>query len=110
MPRRAAKVCTANPDCPYLQPCPVHPPKAWAGSKRRARSSLSGSQQQRRAERILHRYDRVCHVCERPGAEEVDHVIPLSEGGADTDPNCRPIHSVPCHRDKTLAEARRARS
>ena len=40
---------------------------------------------------------------------EVDHVIPLSEGGPDTDENCAPAHTHPCHHEKSQAEAQRAR-
>jgi 5-methylcytosine-specific restriction protein A len=54
-------------------------------------------------------HGRICHVCGLPLADEVDHVIPLAEGGADDESNLRPIHSLPCHRDKTLDEGRRAR-
>jgi 5-methylcytosine-specific restriction endonuclease McrA len=52
----------------------------------------------------------ICHVCDRPGADQVDHVVPLAEGGADEDWNLAPIHSEPCHRRKTAAEAKRARA
>lgn len=104
---RAPKVC-ATPGCPHFQPCPVHPPKPWATSTRRTRT-ISGSAQQKRATRILTRHMRTCHVCGKPMADQVDHVIPLAEGGPDTDDNLRPIHSRPCHTNKTQAEAQRAR-
>lgn len=104
---RAAKIC-AHPWCPNVQPCPDHAPKPWASSIRRERT-ISGSRQQKRAARVMREHDRTCHVCGRPMADEVDHVVPLSEGGADDESNLRPIHSVPCHRDKTLTEAQRAR-
>lgn len=76
---------------------------------------MSGWEQQQRARRVLAEHvDEdgfpVCHVCGRPGADQVDHVIPLAEGGADDETNLRPIHAVPCHRDKTQAEATRARN
>lgn len=53
--------------------------------------------------------DGRCHVCTRkiaPGEEwEVEHVVPLSMGGADTPANMHPAHRD-CHRPKTAAEAR----
>lgn len=104
---RAAKPCT-EPGCPRLQPCADHTPAPWASSTRRTRT-ISGSAQQKRAARIMRRYERICHVCARPMADEVDHVVPLAEGGADDDSNLRPIHSKPCHRDKTQRESARAR-
>jgi hypothetical protein len=33
----------------------------------------------------------------------------LAEGGADDMVNMRPIHAVPCHSEKTRAEAARSR-
>ena len=106
----APKLCTAR-DCINFQPCPdpEHQPRPWANSTRRERT-ISGSAQQKRATRIMRRHERVCHICRRPMADEVDHVIPLAEGGPDTDDNLRPIHSKPCHANKTAAESARARS
>ena len=107
---RAPKICSVI-DCPNRQPCPTpgHAVKAWETSRRSERSLLSGSAQARRAERVMLQHGRVCHVCGLPMADEVDHVVPLAEGGADDESNLRPIHSVPCHREKTRAEAQRAR-
>jgi 5-methylcytosine-specific restriction protein A len=103
---RASKIC---PRCPNLQPCTEHGTKPWASSQRRERT-ISGSAQQRRAAAVMHLHDGVCHACGRPGADQVDHVIPLAEGGDDTMDNLRPIHAQPCHVAKTQAEAERARS
>lgn len=104
---RAAKVCpTAG--CPHIQPCPDHPRGAWATSRRRERSTLSGSRQQQRARYVIDRDDTICHVCGHLGANEADHIIPLAEGGADTVENMAAIHAHPCHRDKTQQEAARA--
>ena len=50
----------------------------------------------------------ICHVCHRPLADQVDHVIPLSEDGPDTLDNLAAIHAQPCHEAKTQAEAQRA--
>lgn len=108
---RAPKICSyVGPDgpCPNLQPCPTHERRPWEGSTRRERT-ISGSRQQARARAVMSMHQGICHVCARPGSDQVDHVIPLAEGGADTMENLRPIHAQPCHRDKTAAEARRAR-
>lgn len=103
--KRACVVCGA------LSPktrCPDHERKPWEDRPaRRNRSKLSGSRQQKRARYILEKYGLLCHVCGKFGADEVDHVVPLAEGGADDESNLRPIHSSPCHREKTQAEARR---
>lgn len=49
----------------------------------------------------------LCVHCEQRGrvsaAAEVDHVVPLSEGGADDDSNLQSL-CVPCHKEKTARE------
>lgn len=47
--------------------------------------------QQRANKRIL-AASNVCHLCGHPGADAVDHVIPLARGGSDTPDNKRPAH------------------
>lgn len=109
---RARKICShvdASGSCPHLQPCPIHAPQPWAGSRRRERT-VSGWEQQRRAKAVMHLHLGICHVCGQPGSDEVDHVIPLEEGGPDRMSNLRPIHADPCHREKTQREAQRARA
>lgn len=101
------KVC-AEPGCPALQPCERHPKTGWANSKRSSRVK-SGSAQQRDAAFVMRRDRGVCHVCRQPGADEVDHVVPVAEGGADTLDNKAPIHARPCHVEKTAAESKRAK-
>lgn len=107
---RALKACSQL-GCPNLTRgsyCDEHTPEPWQRSK--PRSTLSGWKQQQRARRVIRRDGGICHVCGLPGADQADHVIPTSEGGEDTEANMRAIHSLPCHRDKTLAEAQRARA
>lgn len=70
----------------------------------------SGSREQRINRAVMLQHEGRCHVCGEYGADEVDHVVPLSEGGADGAENRRPIHSEPCHRIKTAREAARARN
>lgn len=106
---RAPTICN-EPGCPNFRPCPDHAPKPWASSTRRERTLKSGSRQQKRARYILDRDNGICHVCCKGGADEVDHVIPVAEGGADHISNLAPIHAKPCHAEKTQQEAQRARA
>lgn len=69
----------------------------------------SGSREQKVNRVIMDKHDGTCHVCGLPGSDQVDHVIPLAEGGSDDMENRRPIHSEPCHREKSAAEAQRGR-
>lgn len=105
---RAAKACS-DPYCAHLQPCPIHKSTPWSGGRNTRIKNRSGSKEQRTNRYVMRKYSGICHVCHLPGADEVDHVIPLAGGGADGLSNRRPIHSKPCHQDKTRAEAQRAR-
>lgn len=107
---RAAKSCRVA-DCPHTRPCPVegHEPKPWQKSNPASHRTVTGRALQERNRYILEKYETFCHVCGGFGGDEVDHVIPLAEGGADDVVNLRPIHSEPCHRQKTAAEAERGR-
>ena len=82
----------------------------WDNTGRAERlNTRTGWERQDAARRTLRLHNSVCHVCGKPGADQVDHVIPLAEGGTDTDDNRRPIHAEPCHRNKTADESRRGR-
>jgi 5-methylcytosine-specific restriction endonuclease McrA len=63
----------------------------------------------RRKARILARDKRICYVCLKPGADEVDHVVSTKQGGNHEDNNLAAIHSRPCHQAKTQREAQAAR-
>lgn len=56
--------------------------------------------------RILARDRRICHVCGRPGADQVDH---KQRGDDHRDSNLAAIHGWPCHARKTAREANEAR-
>lgn len=63
---------------------------------------IGGRQRQRRNAKILAASD-VCHICGQPGADAIDHVVPLSRGGEDVPSNLKPAHhDVPpyCNRRK----------
>lgn len=106
---RATKIC-AEPGCPNLEPCPTHFKEPWQGSTRRSRAAVSGSREQKRNRWIMRKHLGICHVCGQPGADQIDHVIPLAQDGPDTADNLRPIHAKPCHQRKTQAEARAGRN
>lgn len=71
-----------------------------------------GSAWDRKRARILRRDNFLCQPCYRENrihvADEVDHVIPKSEGGTDDDSNLQAINHD-CHVIKTRAEAERGK-
>lgn len=75
------------------RPLTVERDRSWAFRKRRA-AFLSEHP--------------LCAECERTGrvaaAEELDHVVPLWNGGGDDESNWAGL-CVPCHRAKTAREA-----
>jgi|GEM_PF-3863516 len=61
--------------------------------RRRSNSRAARAENQR----ILAASD-ICHICGKPGADAVDHVIPLAKGGRDDASNKKPAHhDVPPH-------------
>ena len=70
---------------------------------------MRGRANQARRERVLSA-DPLCVHCKRNGlitlATEVDHVVPLWEGGSEDDANCAGLCRE-CHKAKSAAEAAR---
>lgn len=68
---------------------------------------IDGRTRQRINRKILAASD-ICHLCGHPGADAVDHVIPLSRGGTEDLSNKKPAHhdvycetcGHRCNRDK----------
>lgn len=53
-----------------------------------------GARAQRFRLLVLDHYGTTCWLCGKPGADTVDHVVPLQHGGAPFDlGNARPAHS-----------------
>jgi 5-methylcytosine-specific restriction endonuclease McrA len=75
---------------------------AWEGSTRAKRLPPDWAKTRRR---ILQRDAYRCHVCEQPGADEVDHLRP---GDDHSDANLSAICRS-CHRTKSSLEGVRAR-
>ena len=114
MPVSAPRPCT-QPGCGALVRdgsgrCAKHPRPAWkkegGGTKRVTGRRL----QAMRADLFMR--DPLCAECRRQGrvtrATLRDHIIPLAEGGQDTDDNTQGLCDA-CHEGKTLAEALRGR-
>jgi 5-methylcytosine-specific restriction protein A len=86
--------------------------KAW--NKRNDHGRLRGRAAQERRKRILSA-NPLCVRCEERGitrlAEELDHHIPLSRGGSDTDDNlvplCRRCHELKTAQDRGYRVRRR---
>lgn len=108
---RAATVCPI-PGCPELAPCPHHPRaprtsrRPWAASSRLSRLPVDWYKTRAR---VLRRDRRICWICNGPGADAVDHVIP---GDDHSESNLRAVHhnvAPYCHRRKSSAEGHAAR-
>ena len=98
----------------------IHPNARYCSNRCRrkvARKAL-GELARRRAQkkvramrpRIIARWGMVCYLCERPitvgpkettnpGALTLDHVVPITAGGRDSEDNLRPAHRA-CNEDK----------
>jgi len=107
---RAPSVCSV-PGCPAIATdhgrCATHAAtrNRWANGTPGYRDT--GWNRAADRARILARDGWRCYICGRQ-AVTVDHVVPRSAGGPDTDANKRGI-CTPCHRAKTAREAAQAR-
>jgi len=52
----------------------------------------TGRPWQRRKRRIIRRDAGICHLCDRPGADTADHLIPAEDGGPEADWNLKAAH------------------
>lgn len=76
--------------------------RAWRGSTRRKRLPPGWA---KTCARILERDRGICHVCKKPGADDVDHI---NAGDDHRDENLAAIHRRPCHARKSGQEGNRA--
>jgi 5-methylcytosine-specific restriction protein A len=98
----------ATPGCSALVEsgyCGRHRPAA----RPRTSAARRGYGRAWRAKRLAYlRAQPLCRACEAEGrvtaAHEVDHIVPLSRGGADDETNYQPLCKA-CHSRKTAREA-----
>jgi len=120
MPKRAARICTR---CGNVHSDPGHVCATCRQQHDRSRQQALDANRPSAAARGYDATWRrlrawylaqhpLCVECERAGrvvaAQEVDHVTPISAGGARLDPENLQALCTPCHSRKTFAESRRA--
>jgi 5-methylcytosine-specific restriction protein A len=76
--------------------CAEHKPKPWAGSRRREQMGISGGRWQTIRRRVLDRDLGTCYLCDQAGADTVDHLIPVADGGTSRLDNLASAHAD-CH-------------
>lgn len=108
----APRPCT-HPGCGVLVRdgsgrCSKHPKSVWVKKSTAAKRIRGRKLQQLRAE--LFQREPLCRQCARHGlvslATERDHIVPLEEGGTDTEGNVQPL-CAECHAAKSGAESAR---
>jgi 5-methylcytosine-specific restriction protein A len=112
MPSVPKKQCNHS-GCKHLQPCPIHPKKAWTRDKEPDR--MRGRQLQRERE-LLFAEQPLCVLCLKRGITRAatirDHIVPLAEwqgpGSPEDASNIQAVCSS-CHTEKTAKESRRGK-
>jgi 5-methylcytosine-specific restriction enzyme A len=100
------RICS-EPGCPSVSPCARHPPRGgWAAWKRANPAAASAYKGRWPAirKRVLAERPR----CESCGAlaTDVDHIVPLAEGGTHERSNLRGLCRS-CHRRRTARQTHR---
>lgn len=49
---------------------------------------------QKHRQMIMVQYEGICHICNEPYADAIDHVVPVAKGGSDHPDNLRPAHTT----------------
>ena len=89
---------------------PTHRRLSWEGNHKKVKNPVHHTNRWKLASVAKRIKDPLCQVCKAIGivtpATEVDHIIPISQGGTNDDNNLQSICNA-CHRNKTKAENRR---
>lgn len=90
--------------------CEEHKNEGWRKfqqSKQGEKRPYQSSVWKKKRQIIINRCMGLCEECERNGAVsfgvEVDHIVPVSQGGSDEISNLQ-LLCIPCHRRKTARE------
>jgi len=92
--------CTEPTTASY---CDAHKLPGWHNSKRNTKNPPGW---QRIRQHILHRDANTCQYC-GAAATEIDHIIPVSQGGNHT-PGNLVASCTPCNKAKNLKERRQS--
>lgn len=98
--------------CPEITPpgehCDEHRSEQWRRDDRPSASERGYDRAWEKVRRAHLRMEPLCRNCEERGrvepASEVDHIVPLSEGGARLDHDNLQSLCRPCHNRKTARE------
>lgn len=106
MPTKPLKQCTYSgcSNLTYGGKCEIHK-QAWVNRTQVKR--MTGRKLQE-FNSIFLRNNPICAVCKTNASVQVDHIIPLAEGGLDTYDNKQAI-CLQCHTSKTKKESERGR-
>jgi 5-methylcytosine-specific restriction protein A len=100
-PRRQGRGAHVKGRCPKCN-------SGWAARASNPRQYATGSSAWRAVRLAVLRDEPLCRTCGEL-ADQVDHIIPVAEGGAELDrANLQPLCD-PCHKAKTQQESLRAR-
>lgn len=89
--------------------CDAHEPKRPEASRAKYRSAYRDPKYHREKQAALTRSRGACELCGRSVTRlEVDHIIPLRDGGTNTRANLQ-VLCQPCHQAKTRRDRRRRR-
>jgi 5-methylcytosine-specific restriction protein A len=87
--------------------CDEHHKEIERERSRRRREATKGvykTKQWEMVRRFVLRRDPICKVCDSALATEVDHIVPLAEGGNPSNPAGLQGICSPCHWEKTARE------
>lgn len=86
--------------------CDAHKPRPQESARARYRQGYRDPNYHRERQAALTRSKGACERCGSPGPLEVDHIVPLRDGGANTRSNLQ-VLCKPCHLAKTRVDRRR---